>query len=198
MTDRMTATLAGPTPPGPTIETERLLLRPWLPRDRAPFAALNADPEVMTHFPAPLTRAESDALIARLIERSTRDGFGFSAVERRTDGAFLGMVGLTRVGFAPLAPAVEVGWRLARAHWGQGYATEAAAGWLDHGFGALDLPEIVAMTVPANAPSQAVMVRLGMVRDPARDFDHPHIPEGHRLRPHLVFTIDRATWTTWP
>ncbi len=179
---------------GATIETDRLSLRPWLARDLAPFAALNADPGVMTHFPAPLSRAESDALVTRLIERRARDGFGFSAVERKADGAFLGMVGLARVDFAPLAPAVEVGWRLARAHWGQGFATEAAAGWLDHAFGPLGLAEVVAMAVPANTPSLAVMRRLGMTRDPARDFEHPLIREGHSLRPHVIFAVDRATW----
>lgn len=186
------------SPARPTVETERLILRPWLPGDLAPFAALNADPAVMTHFPAPLSRAESDAFVTRLIERSARDGFGFLAVERREDGAFLGMVGLTRVAFAPIAPAVEIGWRLGRAHWGQGYATEAAAGWLDHAFDWLGLPEVIAMAVPANAPSHAVMRRLGMVRDPARDFEHPSLPEGHRLRPHILFAIDRAGWAAHP
>ena len=182
------------SPAAPTIETERLILRPWLARDLAPFAALNADPAVMRHFPAALSRAESDAYVTRLIERGARDGFGFLAVERREDGAFIGMVGLASVGFAPLAPAVEIGWRLARAHWGQGYATEAAAGWLDHAFGWLGLPEVVAMAVPANAPSHAVMRRLGMVRDPARDFEHPNLPEGHPLRAHILFAIRREDW----
>jgi RimJ/RimL family protein N-acetyltransferase len=174
------------------LETARLILRPWEPRDRAPFAALNADPEVMAHFPKPLDRAESDAMIARIEERAAAEGFAFSVAERRSDGAFLGMVGLSRVRFpVPRPPhgSVEVGWRLARAHWGNGYATEAARAWLDHGFGTLALAEIVAFTVPANTRSQAVMRRLGMRRDPARDFLHPALPEGHPLRPHVLFAI---------
>ena len=97
------------------------------------------------------------------------------------------MVGLSRVRFAPMEGAVEVGWRLARVHWGQGYATEAARGWLEHGFGVMGLEEIVAFTVPANLASQRVMARLGMRRDPGRDFEHPAMPEGHALRPHLVY-----------
>lgn len=177
------------------IETDRLVLRRWLPEDRAPFAALNADPAVMRFFPAPLTRPESDALIVRLEDRWRGDGIGFAAAERRADGAFVGMVGLSRVRFAPTAPldgAVEVGWRLARAHWGEGYATEAARGWLAHGFGAMGLDEIVAFSVPENRASQAVMRRLGMARDPARDFDHPALPPGSRLRRHLVFALRRS------
>jgi ribosomal-protein-alanine N-acetyltransferase len=174
------------------IETERLILRRWLPRDLAPFAALNGDPEVMAHFPKPLTRGESDAMVARIEDRWASDGIGFAVAERRADGVFLGMVGLARVRFAaptPVDGAVEVGWRLARAHWGQGYATEAARGWLEHGFGTMGLREIVAFTVPGNLASQAVMRRLGMREDPARGFDHPALPEGSPLRRHLVFAL---------
>ena len=174
------------------LETDRLRLRPWEPRDRAPFAALNADPAVMAHFPKPLDRAESDALVARFEAALAADGFSIGVAERKADGAFLGMVGLARVRFpepSPLAGAVEVGWRLARAHWGRGYATEAARAWLAHGFGALGLSEIVAFTVPANQRSQAVMRRLGLHHDPGRDFLHPSLPEGHPLRPHVLFAL---------
>jgi RimJ/RimL family protein N-acetyltransferase len=179
------------------IETERLRLRPWEARDRAPFAALNGDPEVMRYFPKPLTRAESDALIGRLEARWASDGFSFGVAERRTDAAFLGMVGLARVQFAlPETPAgaIEVGWRLARAHWGQGYATEAARAWLDWGFATLAPDEIVAFAVPHNRPSQAVMRRLGMRPDPARSFQHPKLDEGHPLRLHRLFAIARDAW----
>ena len=178
------------------IETDRLILRPWEPRDRAPFAALNADAEVRAHFPKLLDRVESDALIARFEAGRATDGFSIGVAERKADGAFLGMVGLARVRFPevpPLADAVEVGWRLAREHWGQGYATEAARAWLAHGFGTLGLAEIVAFTVPANHRSQAVMRRLGMRHDPARDFLHPAIPEGHPLRPHVLFALASST-----
>jgi RimJ/RimL family protein N-acetyltransferase len=179
------------------IETERLRLRPWQARDRAPFAALNADAEVMRYFPKLLGRAESDAMVGRLEARWASDGFAFGVAERRTDGAFLGMVGLARVQFAlPGTPdgAIEVGWRFARAHWGQGYATEAARGWLDWGFATLASDEIVAFTVPDNRPSQAVMRRLGMQPDPARSFEHPKLDEGHPLRLHWLFAIARDAW----
>jgi ribosomal-protein-alanine N-acetyltransferase len=178
------------------IETDRLRLRLWEPRDRAPFAELNADPAVMAHFPKPLDRAESDALIARFEAARAADGFSIAVAERRSDGAFLGMVGLARVRFPEvpaLADAVEVGWRLARAHWGRGYATEAARAWLAHGFGDLGLSEIVAFTVPANHRSQGVMRRLGMRHDAARDFLHPALPEGHPLRPHVLFALASST-----
>jgi RimJ/RimL family protein N-acetyltransferase len=179
------------------IETARLRLRHWQPRDRAPFAALNADPEVMRHFPKPLSRAESDALVGRLEVRWASDGISLGVAERRSDGAFVGMVGLGRVPFAlPLTPAgaIEVGWRLARAHWGRGYATEAAQAWLAWGFATLEPAEIVAFTVPDNHRSQAVMRRLGMRPDPARRFEHPKLAEGDPLRPHLLFSIARDGW----
>jgi ribosomal-protein-alanine N-acetyltransferase len=176
------------------LETPRLILRPWERRDHAPFARLNADPEVMAHFPGCLTRAESDAMVARIAGRWETDGIGFGVAERKADGAFVGMVGLARAHFGPDFPldgAVEVGWRLAREHWGQGYATEAASRWLAYGFDSLDLPEIVAFVVPANLRSQAVARRLGMREDPVRAFEHPALPEGHPLRPHLLFALPR-------
>ena len=143
------------------IETERLLLRPWLPRDREPFAAMNADPAVMD-FPRPLTRAESDAEMASFEERWRRTGSASAAVERRSDGEFVGMVGLARCEMdAPISPCVEIGWRLPQALWGQGYASEAARAWIDHGFAALGLAEIVAFTDPNHARSLAVMRRVG-------------------------------------
>lgn len=177
------------------IGTERLLLRRWQERDLAPFAALNADPQVMALMPRLLDRAASDDLVARIEARWRDDGIGFAVAERREDGAFLGMVGLSvlRLDMLP-APAMEVGWRLARAHWGQGYAVEAARAWIAHGFGVLGLDEIVAITVPANARSLAVMRRLGMRERPERAFQHPALPEGHRLRPHVMHGLGRPDW----
>jgi RimJ/RimL family protein N-acetyltransferase len=164
------------------IVAERLVLRRWAARDRAPFAALNADV-----WDPPLTTAESDALVDRLEARWEEDGFAFAAAERREDGAFVGMVGLQRFpGRGALGPCVEVGWRLAREHWGRGYATEAGQAWIDHGFGPLGLAEIVAFTDAGNARSLAVMRRLGMRRDAARDFLHPEAPE---LGPLLVHAL---------
>jgi RimJ/RimL family protein N-acetyltransferase len=177
------------------IGTERLILRPWTEQDREAFAAMNADPMVMAHFPKVLDRAESDALLARLMDRWRDEGFAFGAAARRSDGALVGMVGLARVLFpGPVEGAVEIGWRLARAHWGRGYATEAAQAWLAHGFAAMRLREVVSFAVPENRASLAVMERLGMTRDPARDFLHPNLPEGHPLRPHVVWAIRREAW----
>ncbi len=174
-----------------TIETPRLVLAPWAERDLAPFAMLNADPDVMRYFPNPLTREESDALVERLRGIWDEHGYGLAAVRRREDDAFIGTVGIQKVlnpGY-PFAPAVEVGWRIARPFWRQGYASEAARAALAHGFDVLGLPEIVAFTTESNLPSQAVMTSLGMVRDPADDFLHPLLPEGHRLRLHVLFRL---------
>ena len=172
--------------------TSRLVLRPWRPEDRAPFAALNADPEVMRHFPAVLTRAESDAAADRFEEQLARQGFGIWAVEIPGVTPFAGSVGLWRPSFdAPFTPCVEIGWRLARAWWGHGYATEAARAVAAFAFKTLQLPEIVSFTVPANAASRRVMEKLGMTRDPAEDFDHPNLPVGHALRRHVLYRLRR-------
>ena len=173
------------------LETERLILRNWRPEDRRPFAAMNADPTVMD-FPGPLGRRESDAEIDDFLRRWRVDGYCFAAIERREDGAFLGMAGIARCDMdLPFCPCVEIGWRLARAHWGRGYATEAARGWLDHGLTTLGLDEIVAFTDPDNRRSLAVMERLGMRRDTGRDFEHPAVPAGHALRPHVLYSARR-------
>ena len=183
----------------PQLTTERLLLRGWRASDREPFAAMNADPEVMRHFPGVLDRAESDALVDRIGDHWRREGVGLWAVERNEDGRLLGFTGLSRMVFeAPFTPAIEVGWRLAREAWGQGYATEAARASLEYGFRELGLEEIVSFTVPANTRSRAVMERLGMTRDPGGDFEHPRIPVGHPLRPHVLYRLARADWERGP
>ncbi|MEO5874501.1 MAG: GNAT family N-acetyltransferase [Streptosporangiaceae bacterium] len=170
------------------LSTERLLLRRWREEDRAPFAALNADPEVMEHFPAPLTRAESDATADRFEERLHAHGYAMWALEVWDSGAFIGFTGIQNVPFdAAFTPAVEVGWRLARPAWGHGYASEAARASLRHGFGTVGLTEIVAMTSTTNLRSQAVMERLGMTRDPADDFDNPRVPAGSPLLRHVLY-----------
>jgi RimJ/RimL family protein N-acetyltransferase len=179
----------------PELRTERLLLRGWRPADREPFAALNADPRVMEHFPATLSREESDAWVDRVEARWQQLGHGHWAVERRDTGAFIGFVGLAPATFeAAFTPAVEVGWRLAAEHWGQGFATEGARAALGFGFGPLGLAEIVSFTARRNARSWRVMERLGLVREPALDFDHPSVPAGHPLRPHVLYRITRAQW----
>ena len=175
--------------------TPRLLLRRWRREDREPFAALNADPEVMRHFRSPLDRASSDTFVDRIEASFDELGYGLWAVEVVADGRFIGFTGLARQTFpAPFTPCVEVGWRLARDAWGHGYATEAARAALDVGFGELRLAEIVSMTAVSNARSQAVMRRLGMTRDPVDDFAHPSLPEDHPLRPHVLYRIGREEW----
>ena len=179
-----------------TLTTGRLLLRHWRDDDRAPFAAMNADPRVMEHFPAPLSRLESDALIDEFEARFDPRGFGLWALERRDDGTFIGFTGLAAVPWeAHFTPAIEVGWRLAPEAWGHGYATEAAREAVRFGFDDAALDEIVSFTVPANVRSRAVMERLAMTHDPADDFDHPRLPVGHPLRRHVLYRIDRESWT---
>jgi RimJ/RimL family protein N-acetyltransferase len=171
----------------PSISTARLLLRPFTPADLAPFAALNAHPLVV-EWVGPRTPAESDALAEAINAEIEREGWGFWAVEV-VGGPFIGMVGLHRVNPSfPFAPAVEIGWRLHPAHWGHGYATEAAAASLQHGF-AGGLEEIVAFTAVGNLRSQAVMRHIGMARDPMADFDHPALPVDSPLRPHVLYRV---------
>ncbi len=177
------------------LETPRLFLRKWQEKDRVSFAGLNADPEVMRYMGSLLTRAQSDSLIDSLMVLINQDGIGFWALERKDDGAFIGFTGLAPVepGKLPCAPAVEAGWRLARPFWGRGYATEAARASLAHGFGILGLNEIVAFTAVHNNRSRAVMERLGMHHDPADDFDHPALVEGHPLRRHVLYRKSRSS-----
>lgn len=175
------------------LDTPRLRLRQWTDADLEPLARLNADPEVMRYFPAPLSRAESDAMAARMRARIEDKGWGFWAVERRADGDFVGLVGVKPVPPAmPFAPAVEVGWRLARAHWRCGYAKEAALASLAFAFEKLRLPQVVAFTAELNQPSRGLMERLGMDRLEA--FEHPGLPPGSPLRPHVLYALRRGAW----
>jgi ribosomal-protein-alanine N-acetyltransferase len=170
------------------LRTDRLVLRGWRDDDLAPFAALNADRVVMEHFPATLTREQSDALASRIRTAFEQHGFGLWAVEVPGEAPFIGFVGLAVPAFeAPFMPAVEVGWRLAREHWGRGYASEGARAVLAFGFDRAALDEIVSFTSTTNRRSQAVMARIGMTHDPADDFDHPAMPEGHPLRRHVLY-----------
>jgi ribosomal-protein-alanine N-acetyltransferase len=195
-TPRVAVVCGGHNGAVPELETERLLLRRWRPEDRPPFAALNADPEVMQHFPAPLTRSESDAFVDMIEQAMERDGWGLWAMEERASGRFLGFTGLARPRFeAPFMPAVEIGWRLARPAWGQGFASEAARAAAAFAFDAGGLDELVSMTVVANERSRAVMRRLGMTHDPADDFDHPSIGTEHEhLRRHVLYRLSAARW----
>jgi RimJ/RimL family protein N-acetyltransferase len=173
-----------------TIRTIRLILRRWRDEDLAPYAALNADPRVMEHFPSVLSREESDAQAARIRKHLDDHGFGLWAVEVAGGAPFIGFIGLQHVPFeAAFTPAVEVGWRLAFDAWGHGYATEGARAALEYGFGALGLRQIVSMTVSSNERSWRVMERLGMKRAHGEDFDHPRLPEGHPLRRHILYRV---------
>lgn len=180
------------TTDGPVLHTERLVLRRWRPADRAPFAALNADPTVMEFMPARLTRVESDAFADRIERGFETNGYGLWAVEVRGGEPFVGFVGLGRPAFeAPFTPCVEVGWRLAREAWGRGIATEGARAAVAFAWDTLGLDEIVSFTVPANRRSRRVMEKLGMRRDPADDFDHPRLAPGHPLRRHVLYRLAR-------
>ena len=169
------------------IRTDRLLLRRWLQSDRPPFAALNADPRVMEHFPTVLTIDESNRFVDRIESHFERYGFGLWAVEVPGRTPFIGFVGLAVPSFeAHFTPCVEVGWRLAVESWGHGYATEAARAALDFGFVRAGFQEIVSMTVAENQRSRRVMERLGMTHDPADDFDHPTQPDHRR---HVLYRL---------
>jgi RimJ/RimL family protein N-acetyltransferase len=176
----------------PIVATERLILRPWKDEDFATFAEMNADPQVREFFPSVLTRKESDASIQYFQDAYKRDGFCLFAAELIAGSEFIGFVGLQRMTFEVPGvpePAVEIGWRLARAHWGKGLATEGARGVVRYAFETLKLPEVIAITVPKNVRSRRVMEKIGMKHHPELDFDHPRLPEGHPMRRHVLYAI---------
>jgi len=176
-------------------ETERLRLRQWIAADRDAFAALSADPEVMRYYPHVLSREAADRTVDAWSAELAARGWSNWAVARRDTGEFVGAVGITVPRRQlPFMPCVEIGWRLARAHWKQGYATEAARAALRLGFETLALEEIVSFTALVNTPSRAVMERLGM-SDSGEDFDHPALPEGHPLRRHCLYRLGRDRWS---
>lgn len=172
------------------LQTERLRLRRWLPSDYEPFAHLNADQDVMRYFETTRTRQESDDTIERLENHISEHGFGFWAAELRSSGTFVGFVGMQHVpADMPFAPAVEIGWRLDKAFWGQGLAPEAARACLVYAFSHLQLDEVVSFTAESNMPSRRVMEKIGMKRDKSRDFDHPSVSEGSNLKGHVFYYL---------
>jgi RimJ/RimL family protein N-acetyltransferase len=194
------------------LRTERLLLRPWTGADREPFAALNADPAVMEHFPSTLGREESDAMVDRIIDSMDRRGFGLWVVDVDDGPSCIGFVGLNPIPFdTAFTPALEVGWRLSRDAWGHGYAPEAAVASVDYAFASVrregddftagdasgpPLDEVVSMTTVANAKSRRVMEKIGLAHDPADDFDHPTMAErAPHLTHHVLYRVDRGTWS---
>ena len=178
----------------PEIRTERLLMRGWRNEDRLPYSLLTSDPEVMRHFPSPLSQQQSDEMVDQMGRAWEVSGFGLWAVERLDTHAFIGFVGLTVPSWAA-TPCVEIGWRLAHAQWGQGFAPEAARAALAFGFAHVVLPgyEIVSFTTTRNLKSQRVMQKIGMRHDATRDFDHPLLPTWVERR-HVLYCIDRPTW----
>ena len=163
--------------------------------DAEPFAAINCDPRVMEFFSRPLDRAESDAFLARNQAGIAADGYGLYAVEVKESGAFIGYVGLARPTFeAHFTPAIEIGWRLAREAWGEGYATEAARAVVEHAFGPLGIEALVSFTAEWNRPSRRVMEKIGMTHDPADDFLHPKLPPEHKLSRHVLYRLKREDW----
>jgi ribosomal-protein-alanine N-acetyltransferase len=178
------------------IRTERLVLRRWRGADRAPFAALNADPAVMEHMQGLMTRERSDAFVDRIEGQWDDRGWGLWAVEVPGVAPLVGYVGLWPADYVTGDPMVEVGWRLAHEHWGHGYVTEAAREALRFGFEDVGLDEIVSFTVPQNQPSWRVMERIGLVRDPSGDFDHPRVDADAypQLVRHVFYRLGRDEW----
>jgi 3-dehydroquinate dehydratase / shikimate dehydrogenase len=181
----------------PLITTERLILRAWKDEDVLPYAEMNADPRVREFFPSVLTREQSEAEVRRLQAIYDRDGFCLFAAELIETGEFVGFIGLLTMTFAVPSiaqPAVEIGWRLSHKHWGKGLATEGARGAVQYAFETLKLHEIVAITVPANIRSRRVIEKIGMKHLAELDFDHPAVPLGHPLRPHVLYALQRDSY----
>lgn len=173
------------------VRTDRLVLRRWQEADLEPWAAMNADPDVREHLGDLLTREQSDTSVEKFQSEFDARGYGWWAVEVLRTGTFIGFAGLDKIGEDMPFTGVEIGWRLARAAWGKGYATESAFAVLEFGFETLLLPEILAVTTARNLRSQAVMQRIGMTRDPADDFDEPTVPHGP-LRSRVLYRIART------
>lgn len=174
----------------PIIQTNRLILRQWKDSDREMFGILNADPETLKYFPKTLTQKESNAFIDKSIEIINRKGYGLFAVEIKETNEFIGFTGLAIPSWeAQFTPCTEIGWRLYKDFWGKGYATESANAVLKFAFNELKLNEVVSFTSPYNVPSINVMKRIGMTHDPDRDFEHPRIEVGNKLRRHVFYAI---------
>ena len=176
------------------IETARLLLRPWAEAEIAPFQQICSDPRVMATLGPVLGMAETAALIGRVQAMEAEYGHTFWALERREDGRLIGWCGVIRGTDGPIAGKAEIGWRLAHDCWGHGYATEAARASIDWAFANLADDAVWAITSAGNRASQAVMARLGMRQHPELSFDHPRVPPGNPLCPHVTFSLERAAW----
>ena len=177
------------------IETERLLLRQWIDSDRAAFCKLNADPETMCFFPNVFSKEESNAFIDKTIGLIQEQGYGLFAVERKSDHQFLGFIGLAHPAYEThFTPCTEIGWRIDKEHWGNGYATEGAKAVLNFAFNQLKLEEIVSFTAVLNQPSINVMKRIGMKLDLNGEFNHPRVEVGHKLERHVLYRLKREDY----
>ena len=176
------------------ITTSRLKLRQWIQGDFADFVQLNTDPEVMQFYPDTLNVEESIAMASSFAAIISKQGWGFWAVELLDKKEFIGFVGLNEPAYdLPVTPCVEIGWRLARKFWGNGFATEAANASLAYAFNTLQLPQVYSFTSKVNKRSQAVMQRLGMINTNT-NFDHPLVADNDLLREHVLYKIDRNDW----
>ena len=183
------------------LETPRLTLRRWQEPDRAPFAAMNADPVVMHYFAAPMTREQSDEAIDRYLAAFTSEGFSFFATTMRSTGEFIGTIGLQTMRDAVPnlpQPAVEIGWRLTQSAQGKGLATEGARTIVDFAFTQLGLNEVVAITAISNQASRRVMEKLGMTHRPELDFNHPRVPAGHQYQRHTLYSLRNPKFNEIP
>ncbi|NCT40412.1 MAG: GNAT family N-acetyltransferase [Alphaproteobacteria bacterium] len=172
------------------LETDRIILREWQDKDRAPFARMNADPVIMEYLPRSLTEADSNKLVDRFIKHYDKNGYGIYVLERKEDGAFMGATGLQDVPFkAAFTPAIEIAWRLDYDFWGKGYASEAAAGVLKHGLEDHGMDEIVAFTVFDNKRSIGVMEKIGMKKVKGGEFQYPTLPKDHPLGSFVLYHV---------
>jgi len=175
-------------------ETERLKLRQWLPDDYVQFSELSADPEVMEYFPCVLSESESSSFVKKAESLISKKGWGLWAVELKSTQQFIGFVGLHNPeAKLPFTPCTEIGWRLSKKYWGNGYATEAANSSLQYAFETLKTDKVFSFTSINNYRSRAVMERLGMVNQ-MQNFEHPSIPKGHKLREHVLYKITKESW----
>ncbi|MBV8489325.1 MAG: GNAT family N-acetyltransferase [Candidatus Eremiobacteraeota bacterium] len=181
------------TPVTPAIETPRLRLRGWRDDDVEPWAKMNADPRVMEYFVSPTPRETSYEQAARMRQWLHEHGYGWFVIELKDRAGFAGIVAIDDVRYeVPFQPRREIGWRLPVATWGRGYATEAARALLGYAFETLHWDSVVSFTTARNERSRRVMERLGMTHDPAENFEHPRVPEGHPIRPHVLYRLNAA------
>lgn len=181
------------TTPEYLIQTQRLGLRQWLPTDREPFIAMNADPEVMEHFPEPYSEEKTDKMLSHTRLHFAQYGYGWWAVDHLKDNTFIGAIGLNNVGYKlPFTPCVEIAWRLRKEYWKKGLATEGATAALFYAFQVLKLPELVSFTSTPNQGSRKIMQKLGMTRK--KDFNHPMVEKGHPLEKHVLYKITREEY----